>query len=234
MMRSALALATAALLAGCATLPSAPVPEQPISGTVYKALGTEPFWSLQLDGREMIFSEANTSLPVSEPQPRPIHGFAGDMYQGRRISLNIVRNTRCSDGMSDRIYPDKVQVRVDTRSFEGCGGEVLMPPSLERTSWSVVSINGRPPASPSTSFVRFDDGQLRARFGCNNLSTPVQQVGERLITGGLISTRMACPDMRDEVEGSQVLRLPSDLSWDREERLTISNSGGRIVLRRAI
>ncbi len=26
--------------------------------------------------------------------------------------------------MSDRVYQDKVQVRVDERSFEGCGGPV--------------------------------------------------------------------------------------------------------------
>jgi hypothetical protein len=79
---------------------------------------------LKLDGRQMVFAEANSGVPVIEPQPRPIHGFAGDIYQGRRINLNIVRGQRCSDGMSDRVYPDRVQVRVDERSFEGCGGEV--------------------------------------------------------------------------------------------------------------
>jgi uncharacterized membrane protein len=118
-MRMVLGLAGAVLAAGCATLPA---PEQ--TATMYRAVGTEPFWALTLTGREMIFGEANTTLPVSEPQPEPIHGFAGDIYQGKRISLNIVRGQRCSDGMSDRIYPDKVQVRIDGRSFEGCGGEV--------------------------------------------------------------------------------------------------------------
>jgi uncharacterized membrane protein len=95
-----------------------------LQGRFWRRAGTEPFWALTLTGREMIFGEANTTLPVSEPQPEPIHGFAGDIYQGKRISLNIVRGQRCSDGMSDRIYPDKVQVRIDGRSFEGCGGEV--------------------------------------------------------------------------------------------------------------
>jgi heat shock protein HslJ len=51
----------------------------------------------------------------------------GDIYQGRRISLNIVHGQRCSDGMSDRVYRDKVQVRVDDRSFEGCGDSVEPP-----------------------------------------------------------------------------------------------------------
>lgn len=115
----ALALAATVLLAGCATVPSGPAGPR----ATYRALGTEPFWSLELTGREMVFTEANApGVRLVEPQPQPIHGFAGDIYQGRRINLNIVHGQRCSDGMSDRVYPDRVQVRVDDRSFEGCGG----------------------------------------------------------------------------------------------------------------
>ena len=120
----ALALVATALLSGCATLPAAPVE----TVATYRALGTEPFWSLELNGREMVFTEANApGQRIVEPQLRAIHGFAGDIYQGRRINLNIVHGQRCSDGMSDRVYPDKVQVRVDDRSFEGCGGGVETP-----------------------------------------------------------------------------------------------------------
>ena len=120
-----LAFPALGLLAGCATLPPAPV--EP--GTSSQAVGTEPFWALELNGRDMVFTEANApGARIVEPQPRPIHGFAGDIYQGRRINLNIVRGQRCSDGMSDRVYPDKVQVRVDERSYEGCGGPALPAP----------------------------------------------------------------------------------------------------------
>lgn len=106
-------------LAACATVP----PTAPAA--TYRALGTEPFWSVTLDGREMVFTEANApGVRIVERQPAAIHGFAGDIYRGRRIGLNIVHGQRCSDGMSDRVYPDKVQVRIDDRSFEGCGGAV--------------------------------------------------------------------------------------------------------------
>jgi len=50
-----------------------------------------------------------------------IHGIAGEIYRTRRIDVNIV-HARCNDGMSDRVYPDKVQVTVDGRRFNGCGG----------------------------------------------------------------------------------------------------------------
>ena len=59
--------------------------------------------------------------PVRQPRPKAIVGFAGEIYQTPRIHMNIV-HARCSDGMSDRTYPDKVQVDVDGRRFEGCGG----------------------------------------------------------------------------------------------------------------
>ena len=139
-MRLALPILAGVLLSGCASLPAPP----PAEGTSYKAVGTEPFWALELTGRQMVFTEANApDVRIVEAQPRAIHGFAGDIYQGRRINLNIVRGQRCSDGMSDRVYPDKVQVRIDGRAFEGCGDEAMMPASLEGSSWSVVSVNGR-------------------------------------------------------------------------------------------
>jgi hypothetical protein len=47
--------------------------------------------------------------------------IAGEIYQTPRINVNIVHGT-CSDGMSDRVYPDKVQATVDGRRFNGCGG----------------------------------------------------------------------------------------------------------------
>ena len=101
------------LVAGCATVPTASTP-------VYRAAGTEPFWSLQIGDRTMTFSEPEKS-PVVQATPKVIHGFAGEIYQSPRISVNIV-HAPCSDGMSDRKYPDKVQVGVDGRHFEGCGG----------------------------------------------------------------------------------------------------------------
>jgi uncharacterized membrane protein len=124
-MRALVLAATATLLlTGCATVPT--ISAKPVA--TYRALGTEPFWSLELNGRDMVFTEANApGVRIVEAQPRAIHGFAGDIYQGRRISLNIVHGQRCSDGMSDRVYRDKVQVRVDDRSFEGCGDEVGPP-----------------------------------------------------------------------------------------------------------
>ena len=49
-----------------------------------------------------------------------IIGFAGEIYQTPRINVNIV-HAQCSDGMSDRTYPDKVQV-TSTDAFKAAAG----------------------------------------------------------------------------------------------------------------
>ena len=86
----------------------------------YKAVGTEPFWALVIDERQISFNQPDRE-PVQQPRPEAIVGFAGEIYQTPRINVNIV-HAQCSDGMSDRVYPDKVQVTVDGQRFEGCGG----------------------------------------------------------------------------------------------------------------
>jgi len=100
-------------LGGCASVPVAPAQS-------YHAVGTEPFWSLAIGDREMSFTQPEQQ-PVVQPKPRAIVGFAGEIYQTPRIDVNIV-HAQCSDGMSDRVYPDKVQVTVDGKRFNGCGG----------------------------------------------------------------------------------------------------------------
>jgi uncharacterized membrane protein len=112
-MKRFLPLAAFATLAGCMTPP--PPPPAP-----YHALGTEPFWNLLIDEHDLTFTQPDAQ-PIRQRTPPVIHGIAGEIYQTPRINANIVHGT-CSDGMSDRVYPDKVQVAVDGRQFNGCGG----------------------------------------------------------------------------------------------------------------
>ena len=108
------ALPLVGLAGGCLTPPPPPPPP-------YHAVGTEPFWNLLIDEHNLTFIQPDAQ-PITQPTPAPINGFAGPLYQTPRIHVNIVQNQRCSDGMSDRVYPDKVQVTIDGRRFNGCGG----------------------------------------------------------------------------------------------------------------
>lgn len=113
-MKKTFAIALIAAAGACQPLPPpAPPP--------YHAVGTEPFWNLLIDEHNLTFVQPDAQ-PITQPTPTVINGFAGPIYRTPRLNVNIVKNMKCSDGMSDRVYPDKVQVTVDGRQFNGCGG----------------------------------------------------------------------------------------------------------------
>jgi heat shock protein HslJ len=188
--------------------------------------------------------------------------------------------------MSERSYPDTVDVRVDGRQrYRGCGapieyfnqtdergqprypqtapqpgyptpggpyGQAYPGPggpyaqpgypmpgapqgmpvvNLTGTNWRVMSINGtRTPAS--NFYVNFMPGQLGAKFGCNSMSANYTQSGSILSVGPIAATRMACPDMAFESQGSRILQRPVTISG-LGQRITLSNDGGTIELVRA-
>jgi len=226
-MRMLLPFALAGALAAC--LPAPPPPPAP-----YRVVGTEPFWSLIIDDREIAFIPAEGEQ-VRQPKPRVIVGVAGEIYQTPRINVNIV-HAQCSDGMSDRTYPDKVQVSVDGRQYNGCGGDPLASATVAGSSWRVTSVNGRATPAVGEYYLRFEgDERVAARFGCNSIGGRYLQRGGTISMRNLIATRMACAEqaMSLENQGLGILSQPVIASWSGGERLTLGNANGRIELTRS-
>lgn len=214
----------------------------PVPGA-YRAQGTEPFWDLTI-GRDMVFTDRGNGLVVSQPTPQVIIGVAGEIYRTQRLEVNIV-HARCNDGMSDRSYPDTVQVYVDGRLYRGCGGgDALAPippvppvgagvaPPLDRTRWAVVAINDRPTPRQGEFSMEFDAGRLSAKFGCNGIGAGYTQTGASLDAGTLIGTQMACSDMSWESQGSAVLNQVMQVDALAANRIRLTSSAGSIELMR--
>lgn len=226
-MRLFLPIALAGALAAC--LPAPPPPAAP-----YRAVGTEPGWSLIIDDRELTFIHMD-GTQVRQPRPQVINGVAGEIYQTPRISVNIV-HARCNDGMSDRTFPDTVQVSVDGRQFRGCGGDPVTAASVAGTSWRVIAVNGRPVPASGEYYMRFDANErVSARFGCNSAGGRYLQRGGTISVRNMAVTRMACaePAMSFENQALGILWQPVIASWTAGDRLTLSNVSGRIDLARS-
>ena len=99
---------------------SACLSHPPPSPAPYRAIGQEPGWTLIIDEQDLTFIPARRAAG-------PAAKAAGDHRDCRRnlsdarIGVNIV-HAPCSDVMSGQGYPDRVQVDVDGRRYEGCGG----------------------------------------------------------------------------------------------------------------
>jgi uncharacterized membrane protein len=222
-------LPIAALLAGCATLPPA---DAPAAGP-YRALGTEPFWSVTVAAGRMTF-ESPDGPPVSMPAPPPRATANGRRYETSRLTMDVARG-ECSDGMSDRRYADTVTVRMDGRTLNGCGGEILPPASLADTSWSIVEIDGTP-VGGEAYHLHFTADRLSGQAGCNRFSGTYERTDGTLAAGPIMATRMACPGPRMEHE-RRVLELLAGMvriEHPDGDTLLLSGSGGTIRLRRAI
>lgn len=96
------------------------------------ALGTEPFWSVKVEG---------TTLTLTRPDAPPVAFTApGAAIQsgratwvakaddGAQLTLTIYAS-ECSDGMSDRVYPWAAEVAVLNQDLRGCAVKTAeMPP----------------------------------------------------------------------------------------------------------
>ena len=107
--------------------PEAPEPA-PVLGGVdlaqpVRALGTEPFWSVELTGTEMVYTTPE-SPEQRAPQPNPaVQGTTAtwetETVDGTALTVTLIA-TECSDGMSDRTYPLTAMVKLGERELTGC------------------------------------------------------------------------------------------------------------------
>ena|SRR5688572_22211389 len=89
-----------------------------------RALGTEPFWALDIDSSGLRFTTpedtSGTRFPPNAPSP-----IAGDtlvwMAETEMTAIHVrIWRESCSDGMSDRTYPYTAIVRVSGTTYRGC------------------------------------------------------------------------------------------------------------------
>lgn len=87
----------------------------------YRAIGTEPFWAVTIRGDYL-----RLTRPDHDPVDRRGVIRTGDgrslRYQAADIAI-VVTPGPCSDGMSDAVWPDRVQIAFAEGALKGCGGE---------------------------------------------------------------------------------------------------------------
>jgi heat shock protein HslJ len=212
---------------------AAPAAAQP----TYRALGTEPFWSITIGGGRIVYDDAE-GRRVSVATPRPmIPRYLGRQYETPRLYVDIHTGQPCSDGMSDRRYADTVRVIVDGRRLEGCGGAILPPATLAGTSWRIESINGHAvPGNSDRYRMAFEANRLTGRAGCNRFSGPYSVDSDGFQAGPLMMTRMACPGpaMAHERGVAELLRGRVRLSHPDGETLVMRVSAREIRLKRLL
>ena len=128
------AVASVLLLAACNgsndepdEAPAPPEPAPVLAGVVLtepvRVVGTEPFWTIDLTGEELVYSGVDRPEQRA-PQPKAsVQGTVARLEAttsaGAPLQITLAA-TECSDGMSDRIYPLTAIVKVGEETLKGC------------------------------------------------------------------------------------------------------------------
>lgn len=204
----------------------------------YRALGTEPGWTLTIDHGliRYVGDYGRTRVTTAAPQPRP--SFNGRRYVTPRITVDITRAS-CSDGMSDRQYPERVMVTVGHRTVRGCGGDPIVArgrPAAVEGKWLIESVDGHELRGGRPATITFSgggsEGRISGNSGCNAFGGSFNFARGTLTAGALISTKMACPGIA-MIEEQSIMRLlgqPLSASTNREGKLILSAGGPRTMV----
>lgn len=132
--------AALAVLAVAACSPPAEAPKEPepapqappvLAGVdltkPLRAIGTEPFWAVELTGSEMVYSGADRPEQRAPQNPPSVQGtmavWESTTSAGNPLTVTLTA-TDCSDGMSNRTYPLTAMVRIGGETLMGCAATV--------------------------------------------------------------------------------------------------------------
>ena len=157
----AFALATFAALVLTACSPSTEAPEAPEAAPApapdlagvdltrpLRALGTEPFWAVELTGSEMVYSGVDRPeqrAPQGEPAMQGTMAvWEATTGAGHPLKVTLTA-TDCSDGMSSRTYPLTAMVEIGGERLMGCAATVS---AIMSTGESGRVVDGAGPEAP--------------------------------------------------------------------------------------
>lgn len=226
-MRSLIMIA-ASLLMGGASSPQA----EPATSRGYGALGTEPFWNIDIFDGRIAYDTPDDRFSVPAPQPIPTP--TGRRYVTERLTVDI-RAQVCNDGMSDNLFADTVLLVVDDRVLYGCGGGHVAEDTLAHSSWLIDQIDDEPITDDDYT-LDFSADRMGGRAGCGYFSAPWSRSGTTLTFGPFVADMYVCPEEEGQAErerrAREVLSVPLRISVEGNGRLLLSGARGSLRLTR--
>ncbi|EGV19920.1 META domain-containing protein [Thiocapsa marina] len=169
--------------------------------TPFRATGNEPFWSLDLTDKRVELNtdlgETRINVALTEPELLEDGRRYRNLIEDGNLVVSIF-DRPCVDTMSGMPHPATVEIRLDDRRLEGCGGDPAT--FLQGPEWVVEDIGGGGIIDRSRVTLNFGaDGRLWGRASCNTYQGEYRLTGESLTVALSATTMMACaPALMDQ------------------------------------
>lgn len=161
----------------------------------FRAIGTEPFWSVQIEQNQMTLSrpydqQLSEQIVLNETLANR-HGRTYEArFDGQAMEFRIAHQL-CEDDMAGAQYPAQVRLTLDGETFMGCGGD--RERLFRGAEWVVEDLAGSGIIDRSRITIEFlDEGRVAGRASCNRYSGGFRLTGEGLSFTPPATTLMAC------------------------------------------
>jgi uncharacterized membrane protein len=105
----------------------------------WRAIGTEPFWRLDVTAAGLRFTTPDDTMGINVPplMSRLLGDTTGWTGETERTRVDVrIWPASCSDGMSDRIWPATALVEIDGKTWRGCAEPL---PQYHLGKWRVTA-----------------------------------------------------------------------------------------------
>lgn len=181
----------------------------------FTASGNEPFWRVEVVPGQLwleMIDEPVVALSWQTQMKRYSSRIIRAEDELRRVELRAGRQL-CRDSMTGMPYPYQVQLSLNGKVHQGCGGS---PEQLIRgIDWHVTRMKDLPVVVEHEPSLRFaDQGRLTGHGGCNGFSGDYELTGEGIRLSVNASTLKACRDDVMEQERQLLAMLGQVVRFD--------------------
>lgn len=179
------------------------------TGIDFHSTGNEPFWGLEIDFDKAMEFSAMGELPIRFEPPFTTTPSGANAVQYQAQSAQgmlkvLLQKQTCVNDMSGIASDYSVTVSVKNNTdtgfkvYKGCGrylSDYRLNDIWVLESMNQKKLNARDFAKglPMLEFT-LADGKMMGHTGCNQLNGRVEVQGKSIKTGGIATTRMACPN----------------------------------------
>ncbi|MFZ4464808.1 MAG: META domain-containing protein [Bacteroidales bacterium] len=180
--------------------------------TDFYAIGTEPFWSMDIDREKEILFTTSDGQKLVFTSAQILWSGAGEFSFTAKSETAAfectVTEENCSDNMSEDVYFFKVEIGIRMlasgaiENYSGCGNTV--PDFALEGKWKLVELASVKATEtdfygkiPVFSFTQ-DERRFGGSSGCNMISGNMDARNGKIVLGPLMSTKMACREGKEE------------------------------------
>ena len=210
----------------------------------FHAIGTEPFWNLEISENSIRFKEVTADYEINISHVEPVKVMDANIKMYISVSEEqemkiIIEQKDCSDKMSNNKYSYQVKVELKKKNqtaittFYGCGNYIADYRLYD--NWVLEELKGKKVSKDNFANelplleINASDKKIMGYAGCNRINGTLFQERELLRFTNIISTRMACNQANLEQEYLKCLQSSTQYEI-KNNRLYLSNPSELLIV----